>query len=90
MNTKEIKDMAKGTIFSAEFTKKDGTTRKMLARLGVKKHLKGGTKPFNDDDYNILTVYDLQKKGYRSINLNTLQKLKIRGKEIILWLEMIF
>ena len=86
MNTKEIKELAKGTIFSAQFTKKDGTTRKMLARLGVKKHLKGGTKPFNDEDYNLLTVYDLQKKAYRSINISTLKKLKIRGKEINLWL----
>jgi len=83
MDAKEIRELAKGTIFSVVFTKKkDGTTRKMLARLGVKKHLKGGTKPFNDDDYNLLTVYDLQKKAYRSINMSTLKKLKIRGKEI--------
>lgn len=82
MNRDEIKKLAKGTFFSAEFTKKDGTTRKMIARLGVTKHLKGGNKSYNDQDFNHLTVFDVQKKQYRVINLNTLKQLKIRGKVI--------
>lgn len=64
-----------GKIFTVHFIKKDGTLRKMNARLGVKKHLKGGTKSFNDSDFNYLTVFDLKKKSYRTVNLNTVTKL---------------
>ena len=71
----KLKKKLGGKIFSVHFIKKDGTLRKMTARLGVKKHLKGGQKSYNDKDFNHLTVFDLVKRGYRTINLNTVQKL---------------
>ena len=77
----ELKKELKGKFFTVEFTKKDGTLRKMTARLGVKKHLKGGSKSFNDADFNYLTVFDLVKKGYRTVNLNTVTSLKC-GKDL--------
>lgn len=48
-------------IFSVGFVKRsDQTYRKMLCRYGVKKGLKGGEKAFNDEDYDLSTVWDTQ------------------------------
>jgi len=82
MNKEEIINLVGNKFFTISFVKKDGTLRKMNARLGVTKHLKGGKKSYNPDDFNYLTVYDLQKKGYRTINLSTIKKVKA-NKEIM-------
>ena len=84
MKTNEIKKLVGSRIFSVVFTKKDGSERKMLCRTGVTKHLKGGVKKYDDDALNYLTVYDLRKKAYRTINLNTLTQLKANRKVITL------
>lgn len=85
MNVTEFKEMvADGKIFTVEFIKKDGTLRKMNARLGVKKHLKGGTLAFDPSERNLLPVFDMQKEGYRMINASTILNIKIGGKEIVL------
>ena len=65
---------SKGRIFTVTFTKKDGSTRVMNCRLGVTKHLKGGTSTLNPDEY--ITVYDMQNKGYRAINRSTIIDVK--------------
>jgi len=82
MNTNEIRKIVGNKIFSATFTKKDGSLRKMLCRLNVKKHLKGGKKSYDSNALNYLTVYSLDKSGYRTINVNTLKQLKANGKVI--------
>lgn len=69
-----------GTIFSVQFIKKDGTIRDMTARLGVKKHLKGGVQPYNPEDFNLITAFDMVKKDYRSISIDTLLKIKLSGQ----------
>jgi len=76
--------LADGKIFTVEFVKKDGTVRKMNARLGVKKHLKGGSLAFDPSERNLLPVFDMQKEGYRMINASTILTIKIGGKEIVL------
>lgn len=75
-----IQTMVKNKIFSVIFEKKDGTLRKMHCRMGVTKHLKGGTKKYDAASLNYLTVYDLQKKAYRTINVNTLKQLRFQGQ----------
>ena len=70
----------KDRIFTVLFTKKDNTLREMNCRLGVKKHLKGGVKKYNPIDYNLLGVFDMQKKGYRTINLSTLKTIALNKK----------
>ena len=80
MNKKQIRNLVGNTIFSVEFTKKDGTLRKMLCRLGVTKHLKGGISKNNKE--NDLIVYSLDSKGYRTVNLDTLELVKAKGKVI--------
>lgn len=77
MKTNEIiKKLVGNKIFSCEFIKSDGTKRKMHGRLKVKKHLKGGNLKHSPDELNYLIVYDLKARGYRTVNLNTLQWLK--------------
>lgn len=83
-NKKIIKALIGNQFFTCTFTKKDGSERVLNGRLGVTKHLKGGEKSYNDDDFNYLTVYDVQSKGYRTVNLDTIKSIKINGKEITL------
>ena len=61
-------------FFSAEFIKKDGTTRYIFGRYGVKKHLKPDAKAqaYNPAERGYLTVWDMQKKQYRLINAQTI------------------
>lgn len=67
-----------GKFFSCEFLKKDGSVREMNCRAGVTVHLKGGEKTLTP---NYLCVYDVQAKGYRSINPDTV--IKVNGKVIV-------
>lgn len=82
MNKKRIIELVGNKFFTISFIKKDGTLRKMNARLGVTKHLKGGKRSYNPDDFNYLTVFDLGKKQYRTVNLNTVKEIKANGKII--------
>jgi hypothetical protein len=70
----------KGKIFGVTFIKKDGTTRNMTARLGVKKNLKGVGLSFNPDERNLIVVFDMQKKAYRMVNLLTIISIRHAGR----------
>lgn len=70
----------KGKFFTVNFVKKDGNKRHMVARLGVKKYLKGGENPAKNRD-NLIVVFDVQKRAYRMINLDTLLSFKCGKKE---------
>ena len=72
---------SRSRIFGAIFLKLDGTERKIIARLDVKKHLKGGQLKYNPSDFNYIIAYDMNKKGYRTININTLLSLSIDNKK---------
>ena len=74
----QIIENTKGRFFKATFTKKDGTIRQMVARTGVKAHLKGGAVKYDGGRY--ISVYDVQSKGYRLINKETLREVKFGGK----------
>lgn len=82
MKIKKIKNLLGSQIFTVEFLKKDGTLRKMNARLGVKKHLKGGTKRYDAESKGMLTVYDIAKKGYRTVTVANIKKIKAQGVTI--------
>jgi hypothetical protein len=71
-----IKD-TKGKFFTVTFIKKDGTTRVMNARLGVKAYLRGGELPYNPEEKGLIPVYDVKTKDYRMINVNTITNVKI-------------
>jgi hypothetical protein len=76
---KQLRELVGNKIFSVEFVKKDGSLRKMVCRLGVKKHLKGGELGYDAEALNYLTVFDLQSEEYRTINVNTLKSITFEG-----------
>ena len=69
------------TIFHVVFLKKSGELRRMSCMLGVKKHLKGGKLSYNPKERNNLIVFDTQKGGYRTINIDTLINVNMKGVE---------
>ena len=73
---RNIIDNTNGKFFTVLFVKKDGSLRRMNCRTGVKKYLKGGSSTTGHLN-NLITVYDLQTKDYRNINLNTVIEIHI-------------
>ena len=57
----------------------DGSTRVMNYRLGVTKHLKGGSQGYSPKQHNLITVFEMSK-GYRSIPLDGIISIT-KGKE---------
>lgn len=70
-------EQSSGKMVSVEFTKKDGTLRTLNGRLGVTKHLNGGTRTTDPSQY--ICIYDVKNKGYRSINKDTIKKISVDG-----------
>lgn len=69
-----------GKIFSATFEKKDGTIRTINCRRNVSKGVKGVGYSFDPTSKGLLSVYDMQSKGFRFINLETLVEAKVNGE----------
>ena len=68
-------------FFTVTFTKKNGDERVLNGRRGVQKYVNGEGMKYNPSDYELLTVYDVQAKGYRMINGDTISHLRIDGVE---------
>ena len=78
MNTKQAIAIIKTKrFFSAEFIKKDGSTRYITGQYGVMKHLKPNAKPqaYKPAERGYLTIWDLKKREYRLLNTQTITKL---------------
>jgi hypothetical protein len=87
-NLESIKTLvSNGRMFTVTFIKKDLSTRKMNCRLGVKKHLKGGTLKYDPTEKNLICVYEISKNakkaGYKMVNVSTLIELKANKQTII-------
>jgi hypothetical protein len=68
---KLLKETANKRIFSVTFIKRTtGEVRKMNAMRGVRKGVTGQGLPFDPSEKNLLTVYDMKKRGHRFVNLN--------------------
>ena len=78
--TKFLKATNNGKIFSATFEKKDGTIRTINCRRNVSKGVKGVGYSFDPMSRGLLSVYDMQSKGFRFINLETLVEAKVNGE----------
>jgi hypothetical protein len=74
-------DQSNGKMVTVTFIKQDGSTRIINGRLGVKKHLKGGKLNVDTNEY--ISIYDVQNKGYRSVNRNTIVALRMQGIEAV-------
>jgi hypothetical protein len=78
---KWVRQQSAGRIFRVTFRKRsDGSVREMVCRIGVAKHLAGGEKSFDDEEKNLLTVFDFAKQAYRSIPLEGIISVKIEGQ----------
>lgn len=80
MTSALIKAIKNGQIFSVTFRKKDNSIRTLVGRKGVKKHLRGGESKIKKHE-NLVSVYDLQAKGYRSFDVNRVISLRAGGVE---------
>ena len=67
-----------GRFFSVTFRKKDGSLRKMTARLGVKRDIQGNPR-YNPADYNLLVVWSVNDNAYRSIHIPSILEVKAAG-----------
>lgn len=78
---KVFEHMPKGTVFSVRFVKRtNGQERIMRCRFGVKSHLRGGERAYNPLAKALFTVFDMDKRGYRSIPWEGIRELRIDGR----------
>ena len=77
-----ILDKVEGKFIGVTFIKKDGTIRRLNGRFGVHKYLVGGINKVSKNSNSYLTIYDVKAKGYRTINLDTIQSIRM-NKELI-------
>ena len=71
-------DQSAGRIITVTFRKNDGSTRVINGKTGVKFDLKGGPSLV---DYNrYVLIFDLSKRGYRSINRDSIIEVKYDKK----------
>ena len=72
-----------GQLFGAEFVKKDGSVRRMVARMGVTKGVKGGGYSHTRDiTRSNITVFEMAGGGqFRAIPVDRLIRLKMGGKQ---------
>lgn len=83
MNLTQMKQFiswTNGRFFTVEFVKKDGSVRRMNCRTGVKRYSNGG-RPTTAHIAKYVTVYDVVKRGYRTINADRILSLKCGGTE---------
>lgn len=78
--SKAIDFIPKNRIFSATFIKKDGSTRHMVARLGVNRVKGTGTYSHTADTRRSnITVWDMAAGAYRAIPLDRTISMRIDG-----------
>lgn len=66
-------------VFGVTFVKKNGKPRRMIARRGVKKFIKGSGRPYIERPDNTLRLVWEPRNGYRFINLETVSEFRFRG-----------
>jgi hypothetical protein len=79
---KNLIEQTGGKIFVVEFTKKDGSRRRLVGRLGVRCHAHGGSLKFDPHGLGLVNVYDIQNHGYRFINLATVDYFRCGSVEV--------
>ena len=81
---KELIKESKGKIFSTTFIKKDNTVRTLTSRTGKQYTPTGNKAPYKAEDYNLIALYDMKKKAFRMLNLNTLLTLSINKEKYLI------
>ena len=76
----DARDLIGNSIFGAKFIKRDGTLRTGSFRVHVKKNLTGAGSSYDRDARRNLTVYDMVKEAYRTIRLDSVIELTVKGE----------
>ena len=70
----------KGKIFVVEFTKRtDGSLRVMRCTTNYTSKLAGGELAYDANDKQLIPVYDLDKRGFRSIPTDAVIRIRALG-----------
>ena len=71
---------SKGRVFGVQFIKRStGEVRNMSARTGVAKYVTGEGLKFSPSKKNLIAIFDMNKQGYRMINLEGITSLRMNG-----------
>ena len=73
--------VSSGKIFSANFTKADGSERVINCRVGVQRNLKGVGIKYDTRKAHNLIVWDMNAEGYRTIKTDRLNWIRVQGAE---------
>ena len=74
-----------GKIASVDFITKpnkkfpNGRLRKMVFRTKVTKGVTGEGMKYNPSDYGLRTVFDMQKRAFRHVNLEPVISIRAKG-----------
>lgn len=85
MNTNELKSTILATharLFKVVFQKSDGTIRTMYAKVGVErfKSKKPNKRKVGEYSDNLMRVFDMEIKQYRSFNLSSVIEFSCNNK----------
>ena len=72
----DIDGTSNNKIIGLGFFKKDGTFRTGAFRRGVVKGITVEDYKFNPKVYNLITLYDMNAKGYRNVPIDRLKYIK--------------
>jgi hypothetical protein len=78
-----LDETANGKIFFVEFIKKDGSIRRMTARRRVAIGVNGKGMSYKPLPKGLMTVYDMDNKGFKLINLLSITRLSANGTKYI-------
>ena len=70
-----------GRLFKVGFTKANGEIRYMVARIGVKKGVKGEGLGYDVDKAGVLVVYSMDSKWFRSVKVDSIFRLSLDGDD---------
>ena len=74
-------EKSNGKMLTVTFIKQDGTERILNGRIGVHKYIKGSSLKKNSTQY--ITMYDVQNKGYRSVDRDAIVAVRCEGIEAV-------
>jgi len=80
----DLINKTKGRFFSAIFVKKNSDVRMINCRTGVKKGVNGKGMKYDPLRYGLRTVYDIKKGGFRMLNLDTVQSMRVNKKSYVI------
>jgi len=84
VNLKSMIERQDGKFCSVDFIKGDGTKRTLTGRMGVRAYLAGGENKVVTDERPYMTMFDIQLRQYRTVNLSSMTELRASGKRYVI------